>query len=212
MPQAGIKLKVDRSGIVTVFSGANDIGQGSNSMVAYLVAAHGSDLDTGEVRSWLGGRLPHYMIPAIVMVLDELPLTANRKVDRRSLPEPPAEAAEPVTQASPATEMERRIAAIWREELNLESVGVHQSFFELGGTSLLLARVHGRLLPLVQGELPIVELFDHPTISALAARLTPAREEDRTPVTDGLDAAAERARRQRARRSGKKKQRRGGRR
>jgi acyl carrier protein len=101
-----------------------------------------------------------------------MPLTLNGKIDRAALA-----ATEARLEARPAfvaaqTELERAIAAIWQEVLQIESVGVHDNFFDLGGHSLLIVRVHNKLQEQVSRELPIVELFKHPTIKSLVEWLT----------------------------------------
>ncbi|GAB6043113.1 condensation domain-containing protein [Endothiovibrio diazotrophicus] len=100
-------------------------------------------------------------------------------------------------QVQPATELQRTIAAIWREVLGLSSVGLRQNFFELGGQSLALVQVHSRLQEALGREIPVVELLQHPTVGALAAALAPA---EGAAATRGatFDAAAQRANRQRA--------------
>jgi len=112
-------------------------------------------------------------VPAEIVFLDALPLTPHGKVDRRALPAPsgpgaPAAVAEPV---APRDEMERAVAAIWRETLGVETVGAHDNFFELGGHSLALARVHVLLQERLGREVSIVDLFRHPTVATLARHL-----------------------------------------
>src|SRR5262249_21264029 len=125
-------------------------------------------LTTDALRAHARRMLPEAMVPSMWTFLDALPLTANGKLDRARLPRPRREGA---TFAPPRGELEKRIASIWAEALGLPRVGVHDNFFDLGGHSLLLARVHARLRNVLDTEITIVELFRHPTIESLARRL-----------------------------------------
>ncbi|HEY0739356.1 MAG TPA: amino acid adenylation domain-containing protein, partial [Herpetosiphonaceae bacterium] len=125
-----------------------------------------------SLRAFLRERLPEYMLPSAFVQLDALPLTANGKIDRRVLPAPETgrdESAAPLV--APRSSIEQAIAAVWQEVLDVERVGVHDNFFDLGGHSLLLAQVHTRLRELLRADLALVDLFRYPTISALAAYL-----------------------------------------
>jgi acyl carrier protein len=108
------------------------------------------------------------MLPSAWAFLEAMPLTANGKLDRARLPEP--EARDRVYEA-PRGDFERRIAEIWEQALGLERVGAHDNFFDLGGHSLLLARVHTALRRKLETEISIIELFRFPTVASLAARL-----------------------------------------
>ncbi|MCB1056303.1 MAG: amino acid adenylation domain-containing protein, partial [Acidobacteria bacterium] len=144
---------------------------GDDRLVAYLVvdAEHRGDaqLELPQIRRYLGGTLPEAFLPSAVVLLDRLPLTPNGKVDRKALPEPRNEPSHG-TGATPASGLERRVAEIWREVLELPSVGLDENFFDLGGHSLSLARVHDRLVEETGRDLPMVELFRHTTVRSLA--------------------------------------------
>ena len=128
------------------------------------------DLLTSQgLRAHLGQWLPDPMQPAAWVFLEALPLTPNGKLDRTRLPEP--EAQERPYEA-PRSHLEQSVAGIWAEVLGLERVGAHENFFDLGGHSLLLARVHASLREKLRAEISIVELFRFPTVASLAARLT----------------------------------------
>jgi amino acid adenylation domain-containing protein len=146
-----------------------------------------------RVRERLRLRLPGHMVPASVVVLDALPLSANGKVDRRALPEP-GQAAPPARApfVAPSSDRERLIAEIWRDVLQLPRVGIHDNFFELGGNSLHMVRAHARLQAILGPELRMTDLFRHPTVGALAAHLGAA-----TPAGPSFDALREQAGRQR---------------
>ena len=122
------------------------------------------------LREHLRERLPEHMVPTVFVMLDALPLTPNGKVDRKNLP---SHASRPVAQTggfvAPRNQMERQIARVWQEVLGTETVGAHDNFFDLGGHSLLMVRVHGRLCEVLSRELSIVELLRYPTVSSLAA-------------------------------------------
>jgi amino acid adenylation domain-containing protein len=145
---------------------------GERRLVGYFVSSGEPPATTTELRAYLGEKLPEYMIPSSFVSLGQLPLTPNGKLDRKALPSPdmtrPSLAASYV---APASKLERRIAQVWQEVLHLDKVGVRDNFFELGGHSLLLAQVHGRLIQMLNRELPIIALFKYPTIMALAGHL-----------------------------------------
>jgi acyl carrier protein len=134
------------------------------------------------------------MVPNLFVILDALPLTPNGKVDRKALPAPAAsgtgnaapEPAEPLM-----TPAERRVASAWREVLHTDRVGLHDNFFDAGGHSLLLVKLHAALRREFGVDLGLVELFQWTTVAAQAARLSMA------PSTDGaLQRAQDRAARQ----------------
>jgi amino acid adenylation domain-containing protein/non-ribosomal peptide synthase protein (TIGR01720 family) len=148
-----------------------DEGSGKR-LVAYVSAKEGRSVTGGELRSHLRGELPEYMVPSAFVVLVSLPLNANGKVDRQALPEPGRDEGEVSGRVRPRTELEGAIAGVWREALGVEEVGVEENFFDLGGHSLLLARVQHRLREVLPREVSIVELFQYPTISALARHVS----------------------------------------
>jgi amino acid adenylation domain-containing protein len=179
-----------------VLARASAGGTGDRRLVAYVTPA-GSDtaLDTGTLRDGLRSLLPAYMVPAAFVPLPRLPVTPNGKVDRKALAriEPEGHDAGLTTSyVEPRSDLERRIAALWREVLGVEQVGVRHNFFDLGGHSLLLVRLHARLEEELGRELPLVDLFNAPTIEALARHLD--RQAAEEPAREG--AARGRAERQ----------------
>ncbi|HEX3556709.1 MAG TPA: amino acid adenylation domain-containing protein [Thermoanaerobaculia bacterium] len=145
---------------------------GEQRLVAYVVGQPGAAPGVDELRSFLRARLPAHMVPWAFVALPALPLNANGKLDRRALPDPERGAwGAPAAIEEPQSEMERTIAAIWRELLRLERVGIDDNFFDSGGHSLLTVRVHRRLKSELHRELPLVALFEHPTIRTLARYL-----------------------------------------
>ncbi|HSF39386.1 MAG TPA: amino acid adenylation domain-containing protein [Thermoanaerobaculia bacterium] len=133
-------------------------------------------LTADGLRAHLRRRLPESMVPSDIVLLDALPVSRNGKVDRRALPEPeslrPDDRAEPVP---PRNEVEAAIARIWQQVLQRDRVGIHDNFFDLGGQSLLLLQVHTRVREAFDGDLSVLDLFQHPTVSALAELLTRSR-------------------------------------
>jgi acyl-coenzyme A synthetase/AMP-(fatty) acid ligase len=139
---------------------------GENELIAYVVAADAARVDVDELRESLSSALPSYMVPGRIVVLAELPLTLNGKVNRRALPAPDDSA--PRERVAPRTPTEEQMAAIWAEVFTLPAVGIDDDFFDLGGHSLLAAKVVGRIRAALKVSLPIPLLFRQPTIRQLA--------------------------------------------
>lgn len=142
---------------------------GDTRLVAYVIAADAGPLDVARLRGYLEQRLPAIMIPSAFVELDSFPLTPNKKLDRKALPEPePAPRSLQVGSATPMGEVEATLAAIWRRVLSVESVGVDDDFFELGGNSLLavfaVSEANKQGLALTLGQ-----LLRSPTIAGLVA-------------------------------------------
>ena len=151
--------------------------EGRQEILAYIVSRERLQSETADpeidVRTFLRERLPEYMIPTAYVSLSALPLTINGKLDRARLPDPQKNSQAFTTKyEAPCNQVERTIASIWQEELQLEKVGIHDNFFDLGGTSLSMARVFDRLQATFGNRLKMVELFRHTTISALAKYLS----------------------------------------
>ncbi len=139
-------------------------------------------LAPGELRRFLAQSLPPYMIPAHFLVMDRLPRGSSGKLDRRALPSPEAISPPetlPMDEASSA--VEARIAAIWREVLGLETVGLNQNFFDLGGHSIALVRVNTRLNRTFGLALTVTELFAHSTIRQQARLVEAAQSPVKAP-------------------------------
>ncbi|HEY6186087.1 MAG TPA: amino acid adenylation domain-containing protein [Pyrinomonadaceae bacterium] len=146
---------------------------GEKRLTAYLVAEAEAHPSVDELRTYLGERLPGYMIPSAFMFLSSLPLNANGKVDRQALPYADAlNLSTGTAYVAPVTKMERTIAALWRELLGLERVGVDDNFFDLGGHSLLMILMQSKLQETLEREIAIIELFQYPTVGALARHLS----------------------------------------
>jgi acyl-coenzyme A synthetase/AMP-(fatty) acid ligase/aryl carrier-like protein len=144
-------------------------------IVAYLVprdAAESSSL-TSELRLHAKQFLPEYMVPSAFVQLESLPLTPVGKLDKKRLPAPTNQRPSLTSEfVQPQTEMEQSITAVWQELLHLSVVGTNDNFFDLGGNSLLLIQLHARLQQIISKQLTVIDLFKHPTIASLAARLS----------------------------------------
>ncbi|MFM9994463.1 MAG: MupA/Atu3671 family FMN-dependent luciferase-like monooxygenase [Phycisphaerales bacterium] len=150
---------------------------GDQRLVAYIVRDAGDAISADDVKAGLRKSLPDYMAPSHVVFLDALPLTPNKKVDRKALPKPSAVDADPAKPADagaagpPASHVEETILTIWRDVLGVKHAGVHDNFFDLGGHSLLAVKAHRRLKEAFQRDLAITDLFRFPTVRALAGHL-----------------------------------------
>jgi len=152
---------------------AREDAPGDKRLIAYLVVEQGQSPSISELRSFLKQKLPEYMVPSAFVMLGEMPLTPNGKVDRRALPEAPNCCLKSETgYLAPRTEVEQKIAAVWRETLGVEKVGINDNFFDLGGHSILIVHVHSKLLRALNVDLSIVNMFQYPTISSLAKYLS----------------------------------------
>ncbi len=146
---------------------------GARRLVAYVVPEEGHAPASDQLQSFARKELPAYMVPSAVVPLKSLPLTPSGKVDYRALPEPDAQAQQTREDfVPPRNELEKQIAAIWQKVLGVEKVSVHDNFFDLGGHSILMAQVFEELRGVVRREVAMVELFEHPTVSALAKHLS----------------------------------------
>ncbi|MHB8383561.1 MAG: non-ribosomal peptide synthetase, partial [Candidatus Binataceae bacterium] len=144
-------------------------------LAAYIVAKPGRTISPQELKTYVGQKLPEYMIPSVITFLDAMPLTPNGKTDRNALPNPVVDAVGGNDARSRAsTELERIIAGVWQDALGLDSVGLRVNLFDLGATSLIVAEVATSLRQILKRELPLTDLFSYPTIAALAAHLSGA--------------------------------------
>jgi acyl carrier protein len=129
--------------------------------------------------------LPEYMVPSVFVLLDVLPLSANGKVDRRSLPMPgDARANLDAEYTAPRNEIEEQLIQIWIEVLKLEQVGVFDDFFDLGGHSLLATQVISRLREKMEINLPLSEMFGYPTVAGLAQKIEMIHWVNQEPVME----------------------------
>ncbi len=148
-------------------------------LVAYIVRERTVEAPAdlkAYLRAYLRERLPEFMVPAVFMELPALPLTPSGKVDRRDLPEAVAARPDADAYVAPKTELERAIAAVWRDLLGIDRIGTEDNFFELGAHSLLLVRAHARLREALGHELTVIDLFRHASVGALARHLLSQEE------------------------------------
>ncbi|HEV2268383.1 MAG TPA: non-ribosomal peptide synthetase [Steroidobacteraceae bacterium] len=164
---------------------------GQKQIAAFVTALPGAPVAVAEVRGFLRGELPDYMIPTLT-VLDALPLAPTGKVDRARLPAVAAPAA-PAPLREPAGAIETALLGIWRQVLGNESVGLDDNFFDLGGSSLQLLEVHATIKRTLPWELSVIDMFQYPRISALARHLAAQETAAAGPLS-----AQDRASRQRA--------------
>jgi polyketide synthase PksJ len=131
-------------------------------------------LNVSEIRKYLSGELPEHMIPSYYVELQQMPLTPNGKVDRKRLPEP--EFTRPhlgVTYVAPGTNIQKQISDTWQEILQLDKVGIDDNFFDLGGTSFDILRITSKLYETFKREIPVISIFQYPTIRSFVEYLNP---------------------------------------
>ncbi|MCP4662121.1 MAG: amino acid adenylation domain-containing protein, partial [bacterium] len=150
--------------------------RGDRALVAYVVPVPGAVADEQDLRELLRRSLPEYMVPSAFVLLSALPLLPSGKVDRRALPAPETMRPEGAFEA-PRDPIEELIAEFWAAVLDLEQVGTDESFFDLGGQSLLATQVVSRIREAFEIELPLQALFDAPTVGELAVAVRTLREE-----------------------------------
>lgn len=162
-------------------------GPDDHRLVAYVVPNVDQDMAVSyteqvlitQLHEHLHNRLPHYMIPGMFVILDELPLTANGKIDRRALPDPTRstpDTTDPVE--APRNPTEELLANLWMQILKREQIGIHDNFFTLGGHSLLATQLAARIRDTFEVELPLRIIFETPTVATLAQRLLLLRHDD----------------------------------
>ena len=151
---------------------ARENSPGDKRLLAYLVASGQPFPPEHDLRAFLAGKLPEYMIPSAFVVLDRLPLTPNGKVDRGALPAPvPAAATRQAARLAPRNLLEEELAQMWRDVLGVPQLGLDESFFDLGGHSLLAVQLFARIEKAFNRRLPIATLFEAPTVAKLAVVL-----------------------------------------
>jgi amino acid adenylation domain-containing protein len=150
----------------------SEAAPGMKQLVAYVVPDAGRALDIADLRGHMKQLLPTHMLPTAFVVLDELPLAPNGKLDRSALPD--KHAATPLVEdeyVAPQSEVERIIKAIWQETLQVDRVGTHDNFFDVGGHSFVMLQIQSKLQTAFDKTISIIEMFEHPTISSLAEHL-----------------------------------------
>jgi amino acid adenylation domain-containing protein/non-ribosomal peptide synthase protein (TIGR01720 family) len=139
---------------------------GQNYLCAYFVAT--DVLTISHLRDYLSGHLPDYMIPAHFVQIEEIPLTANGKVDRNSLPDPVDIAQESgIDYVAPRSELEKKLVTVWQEVLDRDNIGIHESFFLIGGDSIKAIQIAARMKK-YGCQVEMKDIFQHPTVAELA--------------------------------------------
>lgn len=145
---------------------------GSKYLAAYMTGAQAAAISPAEWRHFLSAKLPAYMVPSTFTVLERFPLTPNGKIDRKRLPDPGEQSTvAPASYSAPQTALELQLTKLWERILQRQQVGINENFFEIGGHSLLAARMFVQLEALTGRRLPLATLFEAPTIEQLAALL-----------------------------------------
>jgi amino acid adenylation domain-containing protein len=175
---------------------------GDKRLAGFVVARPGGACDAAALRAFLREKLPDYMVPARIAVLPAFPLTPNGKIDRRALLRSEEPAPSPQESAAPAGEIEQAVAEIWRALLRVERIGLHDGFFDLGGDSMLLIQANRQLREKLARDIPVVAMFRHPTIAALAEFL----RREGAPEPAAADAVAGLVQRQKEARARRRRQ------
>ncbi|HXN72345.1 MAG TPA: non-ribosomal peptide synthetase [Candidatus Acidoferrales bacterium] len=165
---------------------------GTKRLVAYYASSSEAAPTPRELRQFLQGKLPQYMVPALFVPLPSLPLSSNGKVDRSALPAPEFGGADGASAEAPANEIDKTVLDVWRRVLRVESVGLDDNFFDIGGDSLLLVAVHSNLQKLLKMEIPVTDLFEYTTVRTLGEHL---RKE--TPAAPSFSGVQQQAQKQR---------------
>lgn len=147
-------------------------GDAATRLVAHVRRDPQADVDAAALRAHLARFFSQSVLPEFILIHDTLPMTATGKVDRRNLPPPPLHAVEARRDVvQPSSPLQSRLRALWEEVLGFKGIGTNDSFFDVGGNSLLLAKLHQRLLAELPYRFPLTDLFQYPTIETLAAHL-----------------------------------------
>ncbi len=149
--------------------GVRGTAGGAERLVAWVSPGDGRQCSVGGLREHLGAALPGYMVPTHYVVMDRLPVNSSGKTDHRALPDPanvrPDLGGPPLEPSSP---LEKDLAALWSEVLNIDEIGAGDNFFELGGHSILATRAVARIRDALGSEVPLSVIFDRPTVTGLA--------------------------------------------
>ena len=154
--------------------------QGEMFLAAYLITKNGDPLEASKLRGFLQSKLPAHMVPSAFVTLGRFPLTPNGKLDRKAFPVPEFKSSM-IEFSPPKTSTEIALAKIWCDILGLETVGIRDSFFEIGGHSLLVIRLASRIKSDLNFDLPVRAIFQHPTIERLAPIISGQLMLDRKP-------------------------------
>src|SRR5207247_8028817 len=150
-------------------------------LLAYVIASPNQSTSSETLRAFLKSRLPPYMVPASFVSVDTWPLTPNGKIDERALPLPdPSRSNLEGAYVAPSTETETLLASLWSAVLRVETIGIHDNFFDLGGHSLLATQVMSRIREAFKVNMPLRYFFEKPTVAGLAEFLLDASPTDQS--------------------------------
>jgi amino acid adenylation domain-containing protein len=142
---------------------------GNQRLVAYIVPQAAVEHDVTELRRYLQAELPEYMVPSVFMILDALPLSSNGKIDRKALPAPGPGQLNPIVEyVAPRNALEETLVRVWADVLELERVGIHDNFFDLGGHSLQSVQLVARVTAALNRPVSVKMVFQAPTVAAMA--------------------------------------------
>ena len=163
--------------------------KGNRRLIGYLLLTDQTGFSVEELKNELKRKIPEYMIPRNFIILDKFPITPNGKVDHKKLPEPAPESMNKGRKrfAKAATKTQQVISDIWKEVLNVQEVSIHDNFFDIGGHSLLIAQVNNRLQERLGRDIPLIDLFQFPTISSLSIQLEATAATDEVGDNKKLD-------------------------
>jgi amino acid adenylation domain-containing protein len=147
---------------------ARQQGAGEKLLVAYVAVNGSGSVDATELRNALSQELPDYMVPAAFVALPKLPLSPNGKVDRKALMQIEVQLESTQEYVAPSTELEKQLLLIWEEVLDLNSIGIHDNFFEIGGNSLLAVQISTRIQRRLTASVSVRQVFEFPTVSSLS--------------------------------------------
>jgi amino acid adenylation domain-containing protein len=167
---------------------------GSKQLLAYVVPEDNlggnKSLINVSLRDFLRAKLPDYMVPASIVILDAMPLNANGKIDRKKLPAPSGDILRDEQDfVAPSSLTETKIANVWSQVLGLDRVGINDNFFDIGGNSLLVIQVHTKLQEILGQDISIVNLFRYPTINVLTQFLNQEQNIEQQTVEKSRDRA-----------------------
>ena len=187
------KLLEEAPGVRSAVTIVREDVPGDQRIVAYVILEEESTVASSTLESSLRKQLPPYMVPSHIVLLEEFPLTPNKKVDRKALPVPDAEKKESsVTFVSPENELERQLAEIWKSVLNISQVGIDDNFFDMGGHSLMAVQVHKQVQDISSRQIAITDLFRFPTVRSLARFMGLDEEEESERVSKSRERASSR--------------------
>jgi acyl carrier protein len=150
--------------------------RGEKFLCAYYVSEN--ELNTAELRGFLLASLPENMVPAHFVELKQMPLNPNGKIDRNKLPEPAGHINTGVEYEAPRTQLEKNLVEIWKRELGLELIGIHDNYFNIGGDSIRSIRLINAINEELNKKLKVVDLYINYTIEKLAVKIAEEQEDD----------------------------------